>query len=220
MCIPFRLAHPLAHQVRTAHAEKGAVRLGRDGLGQKRLSRPGRAVEEDALPRLPLADEEMGELDREDDGLLQRLLGALQARHILPLDVRLILQDGARERIAQLLVLGVAVALVLLALAAAALGRAVRTQHPRLLVLALAVGQVLLQLLRALHVLRGLGADHLLGLGVLLPFQREHEQLEGLVVELVRLVVVACGVGFDGLLDHVDGPAEEVGVRHDRGMCI
>ena len=55
------------------------------------------AVEQDALPGLAVADEELRELERQDDGLLERLLGVLQAGHVVPLDVRLLAHDGALE---------------------------------------------------------------------------------------------------------------------------
>ena len=46
--------------------------------------------EQDALPRFPLASEEMGDLDGEDDGFLEGLLGHLQPRHVVPLNVGLL----------------------------------------------------------------------------------------------------------------------------------
>lgn len=71
-----------------------------------------------------------------------------------------------------------------------------------------------LELLRALHVLARLRADQLLGPRVLLPLERQHEQLQRRVVELVRLLVLALIVVLDGLLHRIDGAAEEVGVAH------
>jgi hypothetical protein len=71
---------------------------------------------------------------------------------------------------------------------------------------------VCLELLGPVHVLGRLGADHVLGLGVLLPLERQHEQLEGLVVELVGLVVLRGIVGVDGGADLLYCAVEEVGV--------
>lgn len=45
----------------------------------------------------------MGELDGQDDGLLEGLLGRIQPGDVLPLDVGLVGQDGARQGGAQLL---------------------------------------------------------------------------------------------------------------------
>ena len=221
---PLALSHPLAHEIRTADAEKGALGLGRHRLGQVALAGAGGPVEQDALPGLALALEQVGELDGQQDGLLEGLLGALEPGHVVPLDVGPLLQDGAGEGVAQLLgVLVEALAAVdvgagavlagLLALAGAAgAAGAVGAQHAGLLALAVGVGQVGLELLGAVHVLGRLGADHLLGLWVLLPLEREQEQLEGLVVHLVGLVVLGRVVGLDGLAHLLDGAAEEVGV--------
>lgn len=45
----------------------------------------------------------------------------------------------------------------------------------------------------------------------------------GLVVELVGLLVLARRVLLNGLFDHIDGAAQEVGVAHveraSRGVC-
>ena len=70
-------ADALADQVGRADAEERALGLGRDGLGQVRLASTGRTVEQDAAPGRALAGKELRELDRQDDGLLERLLGAL-----------------------------------------------------------------------------------------------------------------------------------------------
>ena len=39
--------------------------------------------------------------------------------------------------------------------------------------------------------------------------------LTGAVVKRICLLIFAGGVGFDGLLDRLDGPAEEVRVAHN-----
>ena len=71
-----------------------------------------------------------------------------------------------------------------------------------------------LEFLRPFHVLRGLCADHFFGFGVFLPFEGEHEEFEGLVVELICFFVLAGLVVVDGAFYDVDGAAEEVGVGH------
>ena len=55
----------------------------------------------------------MGKLDGQDDGLLQRLLGHLESRDVIPTDVGLVDEDRARETCAQLFHLGVLVAVVI-----------------------------------------------------------------------------------------------------------
>mmetsp|Transcript_13376 Transcript_13376/g.40498 ORF Transcript_13376/g.40498 Transcript_13376/m.40498 type:complete len:353 (-) Transcript_13376:208-1266(-) len=98
-----RLALPLAHEVRTGHREELGVRLRRDGLGQETFSRSGRTVQQNAAPRLALADEELRKAHGQNHRFLQRGLGALQARHVAPLDVRLFRHDRARQLAPQFL---------------------------------------------------------------------------------------------------------------------
>ena len=76
---------------------------------------------------------------------------------------------------------------------------------------------MILEFLRAIHVFACFRADHLLGFGVLLPFQGEHEQLQRGVVELISLLVFALIVVLDGLFDGVDCSSEEVGIAHGEG---
>lgn len=94
---------------------------------------------------------------------------------------------------------------------------AVGAQRARLLPV-VGRGQMVLQLLGAVHVLAGLSADHLLGPRVLLPLQGQHEQLQRGVVRLVGLLVVAVIVALDGFLDRVDCPSQEVCVAHPGGV--
>ena len=53
--------------------------------------------------------EKMWELDGKDDGLLERLLGGFQARHVAPLDVRLLHHDRVVQLALHLLLLRVVV---------------------------------------------------------------------------------------------------------------
>ena len=76
---------------------------------------------------------------------------------------------------------------------------------------------MILEFLRAIHVFACFRADHLLGFGVLLPFQGEHEQLQCGVVELISLLVFALIVVLDGLFDCVDCSSEEIGIAHGEG---
>lgn len=71
-----------------------------------------------------------------------------------------------------------------------------------------------LQLLCSFHILHRLLPDQLLALFVLLPFQREHEELQGGVVDLVGLFVFAGIVVLNGLLHGCNRATKEVGVRH------
>jgi hypothetical protein len=166
----------------------------------------------------------MRELDRQQHRLLQRLLRTLQPGDVVPLDVRPVAEDrpgqGTPELLAVLvdgLSTSAVLALLLARPRAARGGGAVGADHAGLLALAVGVGEVGLELLGALHVFGRLGADHLLGLWVLLPLEGEHEQLERLVVHLVGLVVLRRVVGLDGLAHLLDGAAEEVGAaRHGR----
>jgi hypothetical protein len=54
----------------------------------------------------------MGKLDGQDDGLLQRLLGHLEPRDVIPADVGLVYEDRARETRAQLFHLGILIAVI------------------------------------------------------------------------------------------------------------
>lgn len=92
---PFTLTHPLADQVRRTDAEEGTLGLCGDCLGEETLSSPGRTVQEDAAPRCPLAGKEVRELDREDDGFFQGLLGLFETGNVFPPDVGRLGQDGA-----------------------------------------------------------------------------------------------------------------------------
>lgn len=100
----FGLADPLRDEVRRADGEEGRVGLGGAGLGEEGLARAGRAVEEDAFPGLADADEDVGELDGEDDGFFEGLLGLIEARDVFPADVGLLPDDGLRERVLELVV--------------------------------------------------------------------------------------------------------------------
>ena len=75
--IPFTLTHPLADQVTAADTEESAVGLGGNGFGKVRFTSSRGTVEQDTLPRLALAGEQVGKLDGKDDGLFQGFLGLL-----------------------------------------------------------------------------------------------------------------------------------------------
>lgn len=81
------LAHPLADQVTRRNTEERRFRFGRDGFGDVGLAGTGGTIHEDAAPRSALADEEMGELDRQDDSFFQGVLGRLEAGDIFPFDI-------------------------------------------------------------------------------------------------------------------------------------
>ena len=46
-------------------------------------------------------------------------------------------------------------------------------------------------------------------------FRMLYERLTSAVIQLVRLLIFARCVRFNGFLDRLDSPAEEVGVTHD-----
>ncbi len=54
---------------------------------------------------MDFSDEKLRELDGKDDGLLKGRLGLLQAGDVLPLDVRLLGDDGSVQRLLQLRIL-------------------------------------------------------------------------------------------------------------------
>jgi hypothetical protein len=56
----------------------------------------------------------MRKLDRQDDGLLQRLFGGLEPRDVVPANVRLVDKYSAREACAELLHLGVLVSILII----------------------------------------------------------------------------------------------------------
>jgi hypothetical protein len=156
----------------------------------------------------------MRKLDRQNHRLLERLLRPLQPRNILPLHVRLIRQNRPRQLAPQFLLITILLLGTPIRLARAPTTRLPIRAHRRRLPLHVRVISLYmrLQFLRPLHVFPGLGADHLLGLGVLLPFQRQHEELQRGVVLLVGRFVGAGVVELDGFFYGVDGAAEEVGV--------
>ena len=102
----------------------------------------------------------MRELDRQDNGLFKCLLRRLQTRHIFPLDVRLLRENRTRERSPQLLALSVIIILVLPTRPVAS--RPIVPHRSRFPFIAVLFFDMLLQLLRSLHVLAGLAPDHVL----------------------------------------------------------
>jgi hypothetical protein len=75
--LPFTLSHPLRYQVTTTDAEEGAIRFSRNRLCKIGFSGTWRPVEQDALPRLPLASKQVRELDGKNDRFFQGFLRAL-----------------------------------------------------------------------------------------------------------------------------------------------
>lgn len=95
-CIPLRITLPFANQITGADAEEGALRLRCHRLREVALPRSRWAVKQDAPPGRALARKQMGKLDGQDDGLLQRLLGHLEPRDVIPADVGFVYEDRAR----------------------------------------------------------------------------------------------------------------------------
>lgn len=94
---------PFADQITGAHTEERALRLRGDRLREVRLARPGWSVQQDTPPRCPFPGEEVRELDGQNNGLLQRLLGSLEAGDVIPLHIWFIGDDSTRETCSQLL---------------------------------------------------------------------------------------------------------------------
>mmetsp|Transcript_17119 Transcript_17119/g.65324 ORF Transcript_17119/g.65324 Transcript_17119/m.65324 type:complete len:308 (-) Transcript_17119:56-979(-) len=192
-----RLALPLAHEVGGAHGEEGGVRLGRHRLGQVRLARTGRSVQQDAAPGLPFPHEEVREARGQDDGLLQGLLGRVQARHILPADIGLLGHDGTAQGRLQALRFVVLLGGVLFlghgraALGRRGVGRLLAVQHG-------------LEVLRALHVAHHALRHGLAHRGVLLILQGVDEVVQGLLVQHQRALVLLLVVRFHRLLHQLD----------------
>lgn len=114
-----------------------------------------------------LTSEQLREANRQDDSLLQRLLGRRQARHVVPRHVRPLAQNRRAEAGPQLLVLRIAIVLLLACAGTRALG-AVGADGRLALVAAVGLGQVLLELLCPCDVLLKLAADQEAQLLVLL----------------------------------------------------
>ena len=165
----------------------------------------------------PLTREELRKLDRQYDGLLQGLLGALEAGDVVPLDVRLLGDDGGIEPRPQLGLLGVVPAVAAVPVLALGLGArgdgcvAAVGPGPRA-----AVIEDGPDLLGAAEVLGELGGDCLLDLGVLLVLEVGLEVLERVHVERERLDIVAGIVLLDRLLDVLDRLLLEVAIHRGR----
>lgn len=97
---PFRVTLPFTDEVRGTDTEEGALSFGCHGLCEITLSGSRWAVEEDTLPRSPLASEEMGELYGQNDGFLERRLCTLETSDVVPFNIRRLRDDGPRQRAA------------------------------------------------------------------------------------------------------------------------
>lgn len=117
-------------------------------------------VKQNSLPAFSFAGEQMRELHRHDDGLLEALLRCLQTSHVAPLDSRLLQHNRACQLIPQLLLLGIFALGVTVALLAVFLGT-LAVADRFLLVSLLEVG---FELLRSVEVLNTLCSDGFLGL--------------------------------------------------------
>src|SRR2546426_4108796 len=92
-------AHEHLDEIRAGDGEERHVGLARDGLGEERLARAGRADEEHALGDLAPELLELGRVLEELDDLAQLLLGLLHARYVLEGDLVLLLRDQPRARL-------------------------------------------------------------------------------------------------------------------------
>ena len=111
-CVPLRITLPLANQITRADTEERALRLRRYRLCKVTLPCTRGPVKQDTPPRCALAREQMGKFNWQNDGLLQRLLGDLEPRDVIPADVRLVNEDRARETGAELFHLRILVAIL------------------------------------------------------------------------------------------------------------
>src|SRR5207237_9852413 len=92
-------AHEHLDEIRAGDGEERHVGLARDGLGEERLARAGRADEEHALGDLAPELLELGRVLEELDDLAQLLLGLLHARHVLEGDLVLLRREESRARL-------------------------------------------------------------------------------------------------------------------------
>lgn len=110
----------------------------------------------------------MGEFDRKDDGFLQRRLGALQARDVVPFHVGFLGEDRARETSAEFLEIRVLIVVAtVFAFATDGARGAVGADGPARSFLVLRL-EVFLERFGAREILFYLGPDEKLGLLVLL----------------------------------------------------
>jgi hypothetical protein len=75
------------------------------GLSDEGLACPGRAVQQDALPGLASAFEDLREADGHDDCFLEGVFGLIEACHIIPGDIGLLPDDDSIKIILHLLFL-------------------------------------------------------------------------------------------------------------------
>jgi len=99
------LTLPLADEVGGGNGEESAFALGCAGLREEGLTGAWWPVQKNALPRLASTGEQLRELDRQNNGFFEGLLGTLKTGHVVPFDVRLLADDGTGERILHLFVL-------------------------------------------------------------------------------------------------------------------
>jgi hypothetical protein len=167
-----------------------------------------------------LTCEELREFDGQYDSLLQRLLGALEAGDVVPLDVGLLGDDGRVEPGPHLGLLRI---VPVLAVAVLALGLWPRGDgcvaavgaRPRA-----ALVEDSADLLGAAEVLGELGGDGLPDLGILLVLEVGLEVLERVHVERKGLDIVAGIVLLDRLLHVLDRLLLEVAVHRERSrLC-
>jgi hypothetical protein len=112
-CVPLRITLPLANQITRADTEERALRLRRYRLCKVTLPRTWGPVKQDTPPRCALAREQMGEFNRKDDSLLQRLFGDLEPRDVIPANVRLVDEDRTRKTGAELFHFRILVAILI-----------------------------------------------------------------------------------------------------------
>ena len=96
------LSLPLGDEIRRGDGEEGARTLGGNSLGQVRLTRSGRAKEENSRPRLALSHKDLGMDNGENRCRTELFLGSVQSGHVFPLHVWFFVHDHAEELSSQL----------------------------------------------------------------------------------------------------------------------
>ena len=102
-----RVAAPLGDDRRRRDVEKRRLALGGDGLGEQRLARAGRAVQQQPLPRLQQPGEEVREAERHHQALLEHALHLAELGDVVPPHVGVLLDHVALQPRRELAQLGV-----------------------------------------------------------------------------------------------------------------
>uniref|UniRef100_A0A7S3MLR3 Uncharacterized protein n=1 Tax=Favella ehrenbergii TaxID=182087 RepID=A0A7S3MLR3_9SPIT len=96
------LASPLRGKARNRHVEESSLSLGCDRLRKHGLARAWWAKHANTLPRAPDTLEVVGHEDREEDGLLQKLLSVVKICDVVEHNIRALIDDLSLKHINQI----------------------------------------------------------------------------------------------------------------------